>query len=175
MTGPVVRAVVLIVAASVLSGHAGCTAETFLNSEFIDAIGGSKDIATLPGVAPVALLAVQNQTAEWAEIQVSYRTGQNEVEVFTATVEPGQRTAQAIACPIEEMTVGDLSDSSLSGVTMRLGNGGAGDPIVVVEPFGVIMKEGANYDCGDGITFAVTYSQETVSGYRVYAYVQRAD
>ena len=46
--------------------------------------------------------------------------------------------------------------------------------MIEVEPFGVLLRNGANYDCGDGVTFAVTNSGATLSGYQVFAFIERA-
>jgi hypothetical protein len=154
---------------------AGCTdLSAVLSQDLLDLLGGGS-VATLPGNAPAVLLAVENAAEYPAEVTVSYRTAANAVEQYTVTIDSGQRTAQALACPITEMTVGDLSDPAVSGVVVRLGAGTTVDPFVVVEPFGVIMKEGANFDCGDSVTFRVVRSSATLSGYRVFAFVQRAN
>ena len=172
------RIVVCLGLAASLACLGSCAGVTgLLNDEFLDALNtsitGNSSVATLPGGAPALLLAIQNDTSNNVMVQVSYRTGADEVQTMTATVEPGQRSAQAVACPVTEMTVGELTDTSVSGAYVMLGNGGTNDPVITVEPFGVILQEGANYDCGDGITFSVVSSSQTASGYRVFAWVER--
>ncbi|MBN2447444.1 MAG: hypothetical protein JXO22_12000 [Phycisphaerae bacterium] len=173
----VVICVGLMVAVACLGSCADAT--NLFNSEFLDAVNtsitGESSVATLPGGAPAILLAVENSTSKNVLVEISYRTGTNEVETMTATIEPGQRSAQAVACPVTEITVGSLMDTTASGAAVLLGDGGEDDPRIIVEPFGVILQEGANYDCGDGITFTVVASSQTASGYRVFAFVERAD
>ena len=83
-------------------------------------------------------------------------------------------TGRAVNCPVTEITLGDIADLSQTGALVRLGDGTPDDPFVEVEPFGILFKVGANYDCGDSVTFAVVPSAQTASGYQTIAFVQRA-
>jgi hypothetical protein len=49
------------------------------------------------------------------------------------------------------------------------------DPYIDVEPFGIVLQEGLNYECGDAITFSVQRSTETLSGYQIFAYIRSAE
>jgi hypothetical protein len=129
---------------------------------------------TLPGNAPALLVAVENRIDRMALATINYRDANDSLQTYTAVVEPGQRTAKALMCPVSEITLGDLSNPSIVGVTVLLGNGTASDPFIEVEPFGIPLQAGANYDCGDGITFVVQTSSATKSGYQTFAYIQRA-
>jgi len=162
----------LLVAACLL---AGCAAVgSLFNPEFLTALSGSSQAASLPGDAPALVVAVENATNRPAEALVSYRTTAEGVDSFWATVEPYSKTAQALACPVEEITLGLLSDPGEPGVYIRLGGGTVNDPYIEVEPFGVILKDGINYDCGDSLTFRVQPSGATRSGYQTYVYIRRA-
>jgi hypothetical protein len=157
---------------------AGCTsALNLFDPEFLTTIGAAKSVASLPGDAPTLLVAVENLTDKRVRTEVSYRTKGAGTERFSSSVEPGQRTAQALICPIEEITMGDLSNPKAVGASIVLDNGTGSDaaPIIEVEPFGVILKDQVNYNCGDAITFAVQPSSATRSGYRIFAYFQRGN
>ncbi|NLG44583.1 MAG: hypothetical protein GX547_15175 [Phycisphaerae bacterium] len=157
-----------ILATAVLLG--GCSPADFLNEQFLASIVGSS-ATTLPGNAPALLVAVENQTGRPAAVQVAYRDANNALRQYTAALEPGQRTAKALMCPVSEITVGDLSDPLVTGAWIEMANGGA---FIEVEPFGRVLKTPQNYDCGDGITFVLQPSGATRSGYQLFAYVQRA-
>ncbi|GAF86848.1 unnamed protein product, partial [marine sediment metagenome] len=45
---------------------------------------------------------------------------------------------------------------------------------IEVEPFGVLLQEGINYDCGDVITFTILPSSATLSGYQSFAFIRRS-
>lgn len=148
----------------------GCSPADFLNEQFLASIVGGSAV-TLPGNAPTLLVAVENHTNRPAAIQVAYRDSNNALRQYTAGVEPGQRTAKALMCPVSEITVGDLSDPSATGAWIQMAGGGV---FIEVEPFGVPLKVEQNYDCGDGITFVVQPSGATKSGYQLFAYIQHA-
>ena len=131
----------------------GCTGalQGLFAEEFLGAIGGGSSVASVPGDAPALLVAVENRTDRIVEADLSYRSEGTGVETVGYLVSPGDSTAQALICPIEELTLGDVADSSAVGARVRLGDGGEYDPYIEVEPFGVIMREGSNFDCGDSI------------------------
>jgi hypothetical protein len=157
----------------------GCGAIDMLFTEqFVDATLGGRQVSSLPGDAPALLVGVQNGTDRVVEAAVTYRTvtssGQSATETYTVVLAPFDQTLQALICPIEEITLGDLSNLNSSGAVIRLGNGTAADPYIEVEPFGVVLKEGINYDCGDSLTFVVQPSGATKSGYQTFVYIRRA-
>lgn len=164
-------AAVLIVAGVGLSGCAGLA--TLLDPEFLNAIGLGTQAASLPGEAPAVLVAVENRTSRTIEAFLSYRASADTVRSYTVVVEPGERTATALVCPVTEITLGDVGDLTRVGAIVRLGVGNAEDPIIEVEPFGVLLRETANYNCGDSLTFAVIASGQTRSGFQTIAFVQR--
>lgn len=165
----------LITLAAVAFSSAGCgTVTNLFSDDFLAAIGLGVSVPSLPGDAPALLVTVENRTSRTAEMVVSYRVESDVVENFTTVVQPGERSAQALVCPIEEITLGDVSDLNQSGVRVRLGNGLATDPFVEVEPFGVLLRDTVNYNCGDGVTFTVQSSSATLSGYQTFAFIQRA-
>ncbi|MFH1746285.1 MAG: hypothetical protein ABIG44_04500 [Planctomycetota bacterium] len=152
----------------------GCTtAMSMFDPEFLTALSGGSRVASIPGDAPALLVAVENGTDRLIAGSVSYRDGDGAVEVFSVTIQAGERTAQALICPIEEITLGDVSDTSATGAFVFLG-ATTNDPYIEVEPLGAVLKDGVNYDCGDAITFSIQRSSATRSGFRVYAYIQRA-
>lgn len=170
-----VRWLVLGLTAALAMANHGCgSVSGFLNPEFLTSLGIGESVATLPGDAPAIVLGVENRTSRTIEAVVSYRVGVDAVSTFVAVVEPGETTARAVTCPVDAITLGDVNDLSTVGALVRLGNGTPQDPVIEVEPFGVLLRNGANYDCGDGVTFAITNSGATLSGYQVFAFIQRA-
>lgn len=147
---------------------------TLFNDQFLSSAGLNQQAASLPGAAPTILVQVENRTGRTIDAFISYRLSGDDVSSFVTTVPPGASTGRALVCPIEEITLGDISDLTAPGAVIRLGDGTADDPITEVEPFGVLLKQGANYDCGDALMFAVTPSSLTRTGYRTIVFVQRA-
>ena len=155
---------------------AGCTGNlsTLFNDEFLTELGVTQRAATVPGAAPAIVVYVSNRTTRTIRATVSMRLGSDNVDSFFTTVPPGLSTGRAVNCPVTEITLGDIANLDQSGAVVLLGDGTPDDPFVEVEAFGVLFKEGANYDCGDLLTFAVVTSVETGSGYQIIAFVQRA-
>lgn len=157
-----------------LCGCAGFGVTGLLNENFLTELGMGSTVASLPGNAPTLLVIVENATDRVVATQVSYRTEEQGVQAFTTTLNPATQRAEALICPIEELTMGEVSDTTAPGALVRLGNGAAGDPYIEVEPFGVVLQEGINFDCGDSITFSVRPSSASLSGYQIFAYIRRA-
>lgn len=151
----------------------GCSPMDLVNPDLVTSMTGGAAV-TLPGNAPALLVAVENRIDRLVYATVNYRDANDALQSYTAVVEPGQRTAKALMCPVPEITLGDLSNPSIGGVRVVLGNGTEADPYIEVEPFGIPLQVEQNYDCGDGITFTVQFSGETKSGYQTFAYIQRA-
>ena len=152
-----------------------------LNPEFLSAMGLGTDVTSLPGDAPGLLVEVENRTDRWARAVVAYRDGDDNVASFTTLVAPSDKTGQMLVCPVAEITLGDLSSPGQSGVLIYLIDdvGGSLDsldsaPFIEVDPFGVLLQEGVNYDCGDGLVFTVEPSSAARSGYQTFAYVRRS-
>lgn len=143
------------------------------NGEFLSQLGLSDQAATLPGAAPSLLVQVENRTSKTIQAVVSYRLGTDEVKSFTLVLAPGLKSGQALICPVSEITLGDVTNLQSVGARVLLGQN-PGSAFVEVEPYGVLLKVGANYDCGDGILFAVTPSSATRSGYQTFAYISRS-
>lgn len=175
MNQRVVRKTILFtaIAISIASGL-GCGAQ-LLDPDFLGALGLGERSASLPGDAPAVLIAVENRTGRVISAVVSYRAGTDRVSTSNYTVQPNGKVSEAFVCPISELTLGDVSNLDQIGAIVRLGNGGDTDPYIEVEAFGVLLKENQNYSCGDSITFTVSPSSDTRSGYRVIAYIQRAN
>jgi hypothetical protein len=165
-----------ILAALALTTTVGVTScispASLLAPELVDALSGSGSVASLPGNADALLVAVENRTDRVAEILISYRDSANGVQTYTAIALAGSRTATALPCPVNEITVGDVTNLANSGVQIILGQGGVDDPRLVVEPFGVLLRNDVNYTCGNEITFAVLPSSVSRSGFQVYAFVR---
>ena len=155
---------------------AGCSGNltSLFNDEFLTQLGVTQRAASLPGSAPAIIIRVENRTTRTIEASVSMRLGGDNVDSFVTVVPPGASTGRAVNCPVTEITLGDIADLDQTGAIVRLGDGTPDDPFVEVEPFGVLFKAGANYDCGDSVTFAVVPSAQTASGYQTIAFVQRA-
>ena len=159
-----------------LAATAGCVGNltNLFNDEFLNQLGVTQRAASLPGSAPAIVVQVENRTDRTIDAVVSMRMGGDNVDSFVTNVPPGASTGRAIICPVTEITLGDIADLTRVGAVVRLGDGTANDPTIDVEPFGVLLKEGANYDCGDSITFAVVQSSQTQSGYQTIVFLQRA-
>lgn len=146
-----------------------------LNADFLSDLGvGGDRAAFLPGEAPAVLIIVENGTGRQVEAQLSYRLGSDTVQSAVRTLAPQVEIAEAYLCPITEVTLGDISDLEQSGAIVRLGAGGTNDPFLNIEPFGALLQEGVNYDCGDVIRFSIRPSGVTPSGYQIFAFIQRA-
>lgn len=174
---PTMRALTLCCTVGGLLVTTGCVLDVFsiLNPNFLSATGlAGSNAASLPGDAPAVLVRVENNTALTAEVQISWREGAAGVETQTFAITAGTITSQALVCPVTEITLGDVSNLTTPGALIRLGNGGENDPFITVEPFGILLTEEINYDCGDSITFQIAPSGETSSGFRIFAFVQRA-
>lgn len=162
-----------VLAGLVLVG--GCADPTeILNPEFVDNLGrGSGNVASLPGDAPGLAVFVENQTTRWISAAVSYRDGDGNARSFTQVVGPGERTGQMLVCQIQEITLGNVSDLDAVGAVVYLSDPATGSladsPFVEVEPFGLLLRSGVNYECGDGVDFIVRPSSNTASGYQTYA------
>jgi hypothetical protein len=154
---------------------AGCTGPSELfNPEFLQTLGVRESAANLPGEAPAVVVEVENRTGRTIEYLVTWREGNGEIERRTGVLPAGSKDGFVVFCPLEEVTLGDVSDLNATGVIVRLGAGGASDPFIEVEPFGVLLQNEINYNCGDGVTFAVLSSSATLSGYQVYAFIRRS-
>lgn len=162
----------------VLAG--GCVDLTgMLNPEFAAALRLTSSAASLPGDAPGLLVTVENRTDRWASVVVSYRDVNRDVVSYTTLVPPQSRTGQMLTCPVPELTIGDVANRNAVGARIYVVDTidtAALDstPYLDVEPFGVLLQEGANYNCGDGLLLTVQPSSLTRSGYQTYVYVRRS-
>lgn len=164
----------LIVAGVVCVSCAGPT--DLLNPSFVEALGiTDQSVASLPDDAPAVLVAVENRTDRRVTVTLSYRGANDVTDSFTfRRMLAGSRLARALVCPVSEVTVGDVNNLDTAGAIVRLGDGGGNDPFIEVEPFGVLLKDDVNFNCGDAITFVIQSSTTTRSGYQIVAYIQRA-
>lgn len=165
----------LLLALLLATATSGCTSIQGLFSEdFLNATGLVQRAATIPGTAPAVLINLENRTGRVITMNLSYRLGSDTVESFFATMPAGDSSGQVVNCPVTEITLGDVSNLNEVGAVVRLGGGTENDPFIEVEPFGILLRNTANYDCGDSVTFAVTPSGDTASGYRIVAFIQRS-
>lgn len=152
----------------------------FLNSDFSQTVRGTEQVAILPGEAPGLLVAIENQTSRWVEVVVSARYDEGAVDNYTTYLAEGDRSAQLLVCPVTEITLGSVSDLTQAGARValvdELPEGATVDtvPSIDVEPFGVLLKEGVNFDCGDSLEFVVRPSSRTRSGYETIVFFRRA-
>ncbi len=146
----------------------------FFNPAFLQAAGLGDSVANLPGEAPTIILEVENQAGRVIEYFVSWRDGDGNVSVRTGVLAVGDKYSESVFCPIDEMTLGDVGDLTEIGALVRLGAGEADDPVIEVEPFGSLLQDSVNYNCGDSVTFTVLPSAATLSGYQTYAFIRRA-
>lgn len=150
----------------------GCTSGNLLNPSFLAALGGGQQAASLPGEAPVLVLEVENSTTSVIEFLLTWRDGEGEVSQRSRTLLAGEKFAEAVICPVEEVTLGDISNLDATGAIVRLGNGNPEDPFVEVEAFGVLLQEFVNFNCGDSVTFEIRPSSATLSEFRIFAFFQ---
>ena len=150
------------------------------NPDLFELLGSGGKVASLPGDAPGLLVAVENRTDRWVQMVVSYRDQDEEARSFTTLVAPLDKSGQMLVCPIQEITLGDVSNLQLSGARVFLVDEISADtdlasmPFIEVDAFGVLLIDAVNYNCGDGVTFAVQASSQAASGYRVFAYFRRS-
>jgi hypothetical protein len=181
-----------VIGVALLSGVVltGCFSPlSLLNPDFLSAVGLGTKVASLPGEAPGLLVEVENRTSRWVSAVVSYRDGTGAVNSFTTTLAPGDKTGQLLPCPINEITLGDVSSSKTSGAIVFLTETTStqtqnqtqtttpsvdNSPFITVDPFGALLRTGVNYDCGDSLLFAVEPSAATQSGYQIFAFIRRA-
>ena len=161
-----------ILLALTLSTAIGCfNPASLLNPDFLSTIGLGAKVAITPGENPAVVIEVQNQTARVVDTRLTVRDSAGNVSERQYTLGVGQKRAEAWVCPVEAMTLGDVSDLSSTGAIVRLGNGNPDDPFVVVEPFGVLLQNEINYTCGQKVNFSVVNSGATQSGYQIFAFV----
>jgi len=145
------------------------------DDQFLTALDLGTRAASIPGDAPSVLVEVENRTSRRVEAQISWRTGDGEARFEVFGLSPDDKSTEVLICPVDEITLGDVGDLTQPGAFIRLGGGGVNDPYIEVEAFGILLKEGANYNCGDAVTFTVEGSSKTLSGYQILAYIRRAE
>ena len=150
------------------------TAGDLFDPTFLQMLQIGERAANLPGEAPAIVLEVENGTDRVVEFRLTWRDAESTIQERTRSLGVGEKYSEALICPVEEMTLGDVSNLDDVGAIVRLGFGTASDPFIEVEPFGVLLQEGINYDCGDSVTFVVQPSGATLSGYRIFAQIRRS-
>ncbi len=165
----------LVLAATLVSATVGCVGLTdLLNPTFLAALSPGGGVADAPGEAPLVVLEVENGTSHVVEYRLTWRDSEGDISERTGTLAAGGKYAEAVICPVQEMTLGDVSNLNATSAVVRLGDGSVLAPFVEVEPFGVLLQDGINYNCGDVVTFRVLPSQATASGYQIFAFIRRA-
>ena len=185
MTAPTGRRAAVVAGLTLAVGLAGCTlldqVTNVFNPDLLSSLGLGTQVASLPGDAPGLLVGVENRTDRIVSMVVSYRDNQNAVQTYTTQVAPDGRSAQMLICPIKEITLGDVSNLKQSGARVFLIDAATADPNAVqsapfieVDPFGVLLSDTVNYNCGDALTFTIETSAAASSGYQAFAYIRRA-
>lgn len=169
-----VRGIAAVGIAVLLATCTGCVTTEFFNPEFLSSIGLGSKVSLLPGDAPSVLVEVENNTSRVIEVNLSFVNADGDVQVRPVVIAVGDKYAEAVICPVDEMTLGTLNDSRSIGAIVRLGGGTANDPFVTVDPFGATLVDEVNYNCGDSVTFSVQASSVSTSGYQIFAFVRRA-
>lgn len=167
----------LATAFAALSSTGSCvTASDVFNTDFLSGLFGQN--ATLPGDAPGLLVAVENRTTRPAQVVVSYRDGDDAVANYTTFISPQDKNQQLLLCPITEVTVGSVGDLEMSGAIVSLVPDATTAldqlPYIQVDPFGSILREEVNFNCGDEVLFVLDESTRTSSGYEVIAFIRRS-
>ena len=154
---------------------AGCiSASDFFNDEFLQRLGVQERAASIPGEAPALLVEVDNRADRPIEYLLTWRDAESHVQQLTGVLPAGAQDGIVLFCPVQELTLGDVSRLDATGAVVRLGAGGANDPLIEVEAFGVLLRDEINYDCGDSVTFTVQRSSATLSGYQIFAFIRRS-
>lgn len=151
----------------------------FVSPDLLSGVGGSSRVTILPDEAPGLLVTVENRTTRAVLVVVSYRSGEENVETYTTALSAGDKSGQMLVCPVTEITLGSVSDLSQPGVRVALVEDAAGYaidqlPYLDVEPFGILLREEINYNCGDSILFVVRASGTARSGYETIAFFRRS-
>jgi len=162
-------------AGSVLAVFAvGCTSPAaFFNPEFLTSLGLGSSVASIPGDAPAILVEVENRTSKNIEATISWRGDASDIQERQIVIAAQDTYSELVFCPVNTITMGQLSDKQSIGAVIRLGNGGDADAKIDVEPFGRDLLSGTNYDCGDAVSFTVQGSSLTQSGYQIFAFIRR--
>ncbi len=169
------QAAVALAAALAAASTGGCpVVGSLLNPELTSALGLSSRASELPGEAPAVVFEVDNQTGRPIEFTLSWRDADEQIQQRRRILPDGEKFAEAVVCPVSEVTLGDVSNPEAVGAIVRLGDGTPNDPFIEVEPFGVLLQDGINYDCGDVVTFAVRPSGATDSGFQIFAFIRRS-
>jgi hypothetical protein len=142
-------------------------------------LGVGDEVASLPNEAPGLLVSVENRTDRLAQMVVSYRDNLDAIDQFSVTLRPGDKSSQLLICPITEVTLGSVADLDRTGAVVALAPDLTGPivnlPVLEVEPFGALLLEGVNYNCGDGLEFILRPSSTNRSGYETVALLRRSN
>ena len=161
--------------AAVSLASVGCVSPTtFFSEDFLTALGFGDTAANLPGEAPAIIIEMENRSGRTIEARVTWQGDGNESRERVFVVPDGEKFSEVVVCPVTRMTLGQLGDLSAAGAAVRLGDGSAGSPFIEVEPFGRVLEDQINYQCGDAVTFTIQPSSATLSGYQAFAYVRRS-
>lgn len=172
----------LLLSAIFVVGLAGCTGfyEIF-NSDVLGLFESGQSVSDLPGDAPGILVAVENRTTHTMRAVISYRDGDDNVRSYTTIIGAGDHTAQMLVCPIEEITIGSVTDLTTAGAVIYLSDPTDTTtsyddlPYVEVDAFGFLLQNDVNYACGDGLTFSVRADSTARSGYRTRVEIASAE
>ena len=166
---------ILAVAGGALLPSGCLSVDSLLNPTFVQSLtSGGGGVANLPGEAPAIVLEVHNETGRNAEFRVTWRDSEGQIQERARALGVDESFAEMLICPIDELTLGDVSDLTATGAIVRLGSGSAIDPFIEVEAFGVLLQDGINYDCGDSVSFRILPSGATLSGYQIFAFINRS-
>lgn len=135
-------------------------------------------VASVPGDAPFLLVTFENRTTRRVSFSgEATANGTLEFVGFDLDPEGGGGGGSAsvgsdiVVCPVTELTIGSINDLSQSGVFVFLGGGFDTDPIIQVEPLGILLVEGVQFNCGDEVRFIVDESTATASGFRTFVQI----
>ncbi len=162
-----------LVGLATLSMALGCTGLPFLNPDFINAIGFGSGAAQFPGDSPAVLIRIENKAGRPIVFELSWRDEGGRVERREGVLGVVEEFGEVVVCPVQDVTLGDVTDREQPGAFVLLGDGLVTDPFIEVEPFGIILQDTVNFGCGDVITFEVTSSGASASGYQVQARINR--
>ncbi|MCA9242759.1 MAG: hypothetical protein KDA32_02300 [Phycisphaerales bacterium] len=164
-----------LLGAAVLMATVGCTGVSFFNPDFLSALGVGAGVAQLPGDSPAIVIRIENSSGRPIVFELSWRDEMGRVERRDGVLGIVETFGEVVVCPVQDLTLGDVTDREQPGAYVLLGDGQVTDPFIEVEAFGIILQDEVNFNCGDVITFEVTSSGTSPSGYQVLARISRAN
>ena len=136
-----------------------------LNPQFAQRLGlPLSPVPLAPGDEPFLVARVLNMTDQFAVARLSWEDSTGEAFVSRAlNLTPGSGVGLVLECDVPRLTVGDVKNVGVSGVSVVLAN----NTRIEVLPQTRALEDGIDYLCGDLVIFALVDTPLTPSGYHV--------